>query len=334
MTNSKITLLCLTLLISTLTTSFSLELCNPSDKKVLLQIQQYYGKPEFLSSWSNDTDCCTDWFQVECDATSHRISSLTLFSGPLSGEISPLVGDLPFLTTLLFRHLTNISGPIPSTLAKLTNLNVVRLNFLNLTGPVPSFFSQLKQLTDLDLSFNQLSGSIPPSLSQLPNLGLLDLSRNQLTGSIPNSFGSFAQPGFTIDLSHNMLSGPIPSSLGNVQFLALDFSRNQLIGDVSFLFGTNKELNQFDLSRNMLSFNMSNLEFGSVLVLNRIDLNHNKIFGSLPKSLEDLPNLQFFNVSYNRLCGTIPTGGQLSQFDKYSYIHNKCLCGSPLQSCT
>ncbi|WMV39945.1 hypothetical protein MTR67_033330 [Solanum verrucosum] len=84
-----------------------------------------------------------------------------------------------------------------------------------------------------------------------------------------------------------------------------------LEGDVSFL---------FDISKS---------EFIESLI--SLDLNHNRIFGSLslPQGLKDVP-LQSFNVSYNRLCGQIPQGGTLQSFDVYSYLHNKCLCGSPL----
>jgi hypothetical protein len=63
-----------------------------------------------------------------------------------------------------------------------------------------------------------------------------------------------------------------------------------------------------------------------------LDLNHNNITGSIPVEMTAL-NLQFLNVSYNRLCGKIPVGGKLQSFDYSSYFHNRCLCGSPLPSC-
>lgn len=335
MSTLKLTLfLCFSLFLSNLfifSLSADAELCNPDDKRALLAIKHSFGDPYLIASWKNDTDCCKDWYQVECDPTNHRIISLTIFSGQLSGKIPAAVGDLPYLQTLLLRKLSNLTGPIPNAIAKLTNLKMVRLSWTNLSGPVPSFFSGLKNLEYLDLSFNNLSGSIPPSLSELPNLQTLHLDRNQLTGSIPESFGSFKQSDFYIYLSHNRLTGSIPSTLGRVNFTVLDFSRNQLSRDASFLFGKNKELQQIDLSRNLLEFNMTELEFDANLI--SIDLNHNKIYGNIPASLADVPQLQFLNVSYNRLCGPIPTGGQLNRFDQYSYVHNRCLCGTPLPAC-
>ncbi|KAA8518234.1 hypothetical protein F0562_015708 [Nyssa sinensis] len=232
------------------------ERCNPTDKKVLLQIKQALGNPYLLASWNPENDCC-DWYCVECDPTTNRINALTIFSGQISGQIPAAVGDLPYLETLIFRKLSNLTGHIPPAIAKLSHLKMIRLSWTNLSGPVPSFFSQLKNLTFLDLSFNDLTGSIPPSLSQLHNLGAIHLDRNKLTGSIPESFGKFTGSVPDLYLSHNQLTGPVPKSLGDLNFTTIDFSRNKLVGDLSFLFGSNKTIQIVDFSRNMFAFDLS-----------------------------------------------------------------------------
>ncbi|PHU27708.1 Polygalacturonase inhibitor [Capsicum chinense] len=303
--------------------------CNPKDKQVLLQIKKDLGNPYHLASWDPNTDCCY-WYVVKCDRKTNRINALTVFQANISGQIPTGVGDLPYLEILQFHHITNLTGTIQPTIAKLTNLRMLRLSFTNLTGPVPEFLSQLKKLTLLELDYNQLTGTIPASLSQLPNLNAIYLDRNKLTGQIPESFGKFKGQIPDIYLSHNSLTGQVPRSLGDLNFSTLDFSRNKLEGDVSFLFGKNKTIQTIDLSRNALEFDLSKVEFPESLT--SLDLNHNRIFGSLPQGLKDL-QLQFFNVSYNRLCGQIPQGGTLQTFDAYSYLHNKCLCGSPLPDC-
>ncbi|WCJ33962.1 Polygalacturonase inhibitor [Euphorbia peplus] len=323
--------LILYLLISTQISFFAFsEICNPQDKKVLLQIKKDFGNPYLLASWKSDTDCCSEWYQVECGSTNHRIISLTIFAGELSGQIPPSVGDLPYLQNLEFHKLTNVTGQIQPAIAKLKSLTSLRLSWLNLTGPVPEFLSQLRNLTFLDLAFNGLSGSIPSSLALLPNLDAIHLDRNRLTGTIPASFGAFRGNVPSLYLSHNQLSGEIPKSLGNLDFSVIDFSRNKLEGDASMLFGPNKTTQVIDLSRNLLEFDLSKVvfpaDFGS------LDLNHNKIYGSIPDEMTKL-RLQFFNVSYNRLCGQIPVGGALQNFDYSTYFHNRCLCGTPLPSC-
>lgn len=282
------------------------ELCNPQDKKVLLQIKKDLNNPYLLASWNPDTDCC-DWYCVQCDLKTHRINSLTLFSDTnFSAQIPPSVGLLPYLETLEFHKLPKLTGPIQPAIAQLTRLTSLRISWTNISGPVPSFLARLTSLTFLDLAFNNLTGSIPGSLSQLPNLLALHLDRNHLTGSIPSSFGSFkSNP--DIYLSHNNLTGPIPTELGNLSISVLDLLRNQL------------------------SFDLSEVEFPASLT--SLDLSHNKVYGKLPMGLTAL-DLQYLNVSYNRLCGEIPVGGKLQSFELYSYFHNKCLCGSPLPSCT
>lgn len=309
------------------------ELCNPQDKKVLLQIKKDLNNPYLLASWDPNTDCC-DWYTINCDPKTHRINSLTIFSSTpdtnFSAQIPPSVGLLPYLETLEFHKLPKLTGPLQPAIAKLTNLKSLRISWTNLSGPVPDFLARLTNLTFLDLSFNNLTGSIPGSLSELPNLNAIHLDRNHLTGSIPPSFGSFkSNP--DIYLSHNNLSGPIPTSFKNLNFSDIDLSRNNLVGDAFPIFGRDKTALQIvDLSRNQLSFNLSKLEFPASLT--SLDLNHNKVYGNLPEVLTAL-NLQYLNVSYNRLCGKIPVGGKLQSFDVYEYFHNKCLCGSPLPNC-
>lgn len=43
--------------------------------------------------------------------------------------------------------------------------------------------------------------------------------------------------------------------------------------------------------------------------------------------------LTSFDVSYNNLCGPIPTGTQFSTFNVTSFYKNECLCGLPLLTC-
>ena len=80
----------------------------------------------------------------------------------------------------------------------------------------------------------------------------------------------------------------------------------------------------------MFQFDISKVKVAKTV--NFLDLNHNSLTGSIPDQWTQL-DLQTFNVSYNRLCGRIPQGGDLQRFDVYAYLHNKCLCDAPLPSC-
>nr|CAB3459874.1 unnamed protein product [Digitaria exilis] len=218
----------------------------------------------------------------------------------------------------------------PSTGRVLSNLSLLIISWTAVSGLIPSFLGELTQLTFLDLSFNSLTGSIPASLAAIPNLSGINLSRNRLTGAIPPLLFSESPREAYLWLSHNNLTGDIPPEFAAVGFSEIDLSRNALTGDASALFGQGKPVHQIDmdLSRNGFSFNLSGVE--PPAQLSGMDLSHNAIYGGIPAQVANLSNLVLFNVSYNRLCGEVPTGGNMGRFDAYSYQHNKCLCGAPL----
>ncbi|KAL1561810.1 polygalacturonase inhibitor-like [Salvia divinorum] len=302
--------------------------CHPQDKKVLLKIKQAFNNSYDFSSWNPDTDCCT-WYIVKCDRLTNRITRFNLITADdVAGPIPAAIGDLPHLESLTFHKLPNLIGTIPPAITKLANLRTLTITWTNVTGPIPPFLSQLKNLTGLYLSFNNLTGSIPPSLAQLRQLTGLSLDRNRLTGSIPDAFGDIPASLMYVDLSHNQLSGGIPRGWGGFNFTTLQLERNRLEGDASGLFGRGKSIENADLSRNLFKFDLSRVEIPQSL--RYLDMNHNKIFGSLPAGLEPLT---FVNVSYNRLCGRIPSGGVFQEMDYSSFFHNKCLCGPPLPEC-
>lgn len=111
--------------------------CNSDDKKVLLEIKAALNNLYHLASWNPDVDCYT-WYTLECDRNTGRIIALTIFSGNISGQIPPAVGDLPYLQNLEFHKLTNLTSNIPSSITKLTYLKELTLSWNNLSRPQPT----------------------------------------------------------------------------------------------------------------------------------------------------------------------------------------------------
>ena len=68
-----------------------------------------------------------------------------------------------------------MSGSIP----------VLSLRDNQLSGPIPSELGNLDNLEWLILDSNQLSGSIPSELGNLDNLRALSLGNNQFSGCVP-----------------------------------------------------------------------------------------------------------------------------------------------------
>ncbi|KAK9671090.1 hypothetical protein RND81_12G006200 [Saponaria officinalis] len=331
--NKLKTLPFLSLSLILLQSSLSAELCHPNDKKTLFQIKKSFNNAYEFASWTPDTDCCTDWYLVKCDETTNRVTSLTVSDdNEVTGSIPEIVGNLQYLEYISFQNLPKLTGTLPKTLVNLKYLKSLWITKTNLSGQVPPFLGQIPKLNYINLRYNNLSGQIPASLSNLRELGYLALDGNHLTGPIPPSFGLFSKnQDFYLRLSRNKLTGPIPKTLQGIDFTELDLSRNQLSGDASIFFGKTKKSQRVYLSRNQFSFDLTKVEFSKTL--NIIDLSHNMIYGSLPPTLAKIPYLQQLDVSYNKLCGKIPTGGELKRFDKSSYVHNKCLCGTPLPKC-
>ncbi|XP_055806216.1 probable LRR receptor-like serine/threonine-protein kinase At5g45780 isoform X4 [Solanum dulcamara] len=112
-----------------------------------------------LDGWDiNSVDPCT-WYMVGCSSEGFVIS-LEMASMGLTGTLSPSIGNLTHLRTMLLQN-------------------------NQLSGPIPAEIGQLSELVTLDLSGNQFDGGIPRALGRLIRLSYLRLSKNRLSGQIP-----------------------------------------------------------------------------------------------------------------------------------------------------
>lgn len=98
-----------------------------------------------LENWDiTSVDPCS-WRMITCSPDGGYVSVLGLPSQSLSGTLSPWIGNLTNLQSVLLQN-NAISGPIPASLGK------------------------LEKLQTLDLSNNRFTGEIPDSLGDLGNL--------------------------------------------------------------------------------------------------------------------------------------------------------------------
>ncbi|CAA6665529.1 unnamed protein product [Spirodela intermedia] len=136
-----------------------------------------------LESWDiNSVDPCS-WRMITCSSDGY-VSALGLPSQSLSGTLSPGVGNLTNLQSVLLQN-NLISGRIPAEIGKLRKLQTLDLSNNQFSGEIPGSLGDLKNLNYLRLNNNSLSGSCPESLSKVKGLTLLDLSFNNLSGSMP-----------------------------------------------------------------------------------------------------------------------------------------------------
>ncbi|XP_077244192.1 protein NSP-INTERACTING KINASE 3-like [Tasmannia lanceolata] len=150
----------------------------------LMAIKNDLNDPNnLLENWDiNSVDPC-GWRMVTCSADGY-VSALGLPSQSLSGTLSPGIGNLSNLQSVLLQN-NAITGPIPADIGKLGKLQTLDLSNNHFGGGIPSSLGKLKNLNYLRLNNNSLIGPCPDSLSSIKGLTLVDLSFNNLSGSLP-----------------------------------------------------------------------------------------------------------------------------------------------------
>uniref|UniRef100_A0A2P2IJB9 non-specific serine/threonine protein kinase n=1 Tax=Rhizophora mucronata TaxID=61149 RepID=A0A2P2IJB9_RHIMU len=157
-----------------------------------------------MNDWDiNSVDPCT-WSMVSCSPEGFVVS-LEMTSTGLSGTLSPSIGNLSHLRTMLLQN-NQLSGVIPEEIGRLSELQTLDLSSNQFVGEIPSSLGFLSHLSYLRLSRNNLSGEIPDPVANLTGLAFLDLSFNNLSGPTPkilakgysiigNSFLCVSSPG-------------------------------------------------------------------------------------------------------------------------------------------
>ncbi|KAL3535794.1 hypothetical protein ACH5RR_004255 [Cinchona calisaya] len=150
-----------------------------------------------------------------------------------------------------------------------------------------------------------LVGQIPGNtLGRLTQLRILSLRSNRLTGSLPTDFSNLKALR-SLYLQDNNFSSEFPPSLTELtRLIRLDISRNNFTGSIPF-------------------------SVNNLTQLKGLFLEDNGFTGTLPSI--NPPSLQQFDVSNNRLNGSIPE--TLARFPKSSFAGNIDLCGGPLPPC-
>ncbi|MBT6516699.1 MAG: T9SS type A sorting domain-containing protein [Candidatus Marinimicrobia bacterium] len=236
----------------------------------------------------------------------------------------------------------NITEPIPTSIANLTNLVTLEIVGIESEGAIPSEIGNLTNLTTLILRENEHTGFIPTEIGNLTNLISLDLSSNQLTGEIPPELFSlvnlsgYISPTMVgsilihgLNLSDNLLSGEISSEIGNlINLISIDFSQNQFIGGMPSEIFNLINLESLNLSDNQLTGEISS-EISNLINLSGIvttghmsittypalDLSENQFSGLIPESLCSLPiewdynsfGESEFSIDENQFCPPYPS---------------------------
>ena len=281
--------------------------------------------------------------------SSNPLKELRLRGTSFSSQIPSSIRSLDSLIVLQFSY-CKFSGPLPSSLGRLLNLQHLSLYSNDLSGMVDfNMFLNMKNLIQLSLSYNKLSVLMKTAgntNASIPKFESLSLSSCNLT-----SFPDFLRYQYKLkllELSYNDIYGKIPRWIWNTSIDILEIddnslisfdidaipsdnlrifcgSRNNLIGPLPALLPS---IVHFHVPYNQLSCEISLLLF-NLTFLESLDLSHNKLSGVLPNCLrnnikhkvssEKIPQMCFLgrqlrmmDLSHNQFQGRLPRS--LAQF--------------------
>ncbi|XP_020230734.1 probable leucine-rich repeat receptor-like protein kinase At5g49770 isoform X2 [Cajanus cajan] len=234
------------------------------------------------------SDPCDSWDGINCKNS--RVTSITLSSTGLVGQLSGDLGSLSELETLDLSYNKDLTGPLPQSIGDLKKLTTLILVGCSFKGPIPDSIGNLQELLFLSLNSNSFSGPIPHSIGNLSKLYWLDLADNQLQGNIPVSSGDISGSGLDklhhakhFHLGKNSLSGSIPPQLFSSEMALIHvlLESNQLTGNIPTTLGLVQSLEVVRLDSNSLS-------------------------GTVPQNINNLTNIQDLFLSNNKLSGSLP----------------------------
>jgi Leucine-rich repeat (LRR) protein len=90
---------------------------------------------------------------------------LDLARNYFSSSLSPDIAKLTNLKILVLDELSGLTGSLPNSLIRLTNLRDLRLRQTQMTAPIFDFIEYWPELENLDIGQSWVTGSIPTNIA-------------------------------------------------------------------------------------------------------------------------------------------------------------------------
>ncbi|KAG6554657.1 hypothetical protein Mapa_003675 [Marchantia paleacea] len=315
--------------------------CIAADEAALLDFRRdftcnYDINPGVIcpfDSWTNDTDCCTDWEGITCDS---------------AGRVQKIKVDSFFRPQSSFGVLGNEWRPFGRPLAKLKELQDIEMNFVQMSQPLPKAFANITKLRRLSLVACNIIGEIPREYGRLSNLEIfrvdtvspdyfgkgmvgttgiprelcnlhklkqLSLFYNpQLSGGIPSCIDRWTSiesisifntvPGFN---GVGGLTGTLPATIGKLSTLkTLRLSWNNFGGELPKSITNLRNLRVLELDHNQFTGCIPP-QIAYMQSLEALNLHSNRMYGKIPHSIAALGNLTGLDLGNNSFWGEIPS---------------------------
>ncbi|GAB2279617.1 hypothetical protein Dimus_014261 [Dionaea muscipula] len=228
------TLLLLLLILLFIVAIFDLGCFGLSTEGVLLLSFKYsiIGDPSgVLSNWNYNDESPCSWNGITCGGggltAGNQVTEISLPNSQLQGSIP---ADLGLIQHLQILDLSNnsINGSVAASLFNATELRVLDLSRNLISGELPELIGGLRSIESLNLSDNSLAGNLPGNLARLPNLTVISLQNNHFSGEIPGGFNRVR----VLDLSSNLINGSLPPDFGGDRIQFLNISYDKLSGEI------------------------------------------------------------------------------------------------------
>ena len=129
-----------------------------------------------------------DWECVEWDSTKKELH-LTFGGVGLKGEFPDCFDDLTPLTWLIVSNESGLTGTVPPSFGKLTNLKLLILERTSMTG-LPDIFKDVPLDGATFIANEKMTGPFPESLGNIKTLSVLQFYSNAFTGTVPDSWAN------------------------------------------------------------------------------------------------------------------------------------------------
>eukprot|EP01038_Epipyxis_sp_PR26KG_P016217 gene16217-22062_t len=195
------------------------------------------------------------------------------------------------------------TGPIPSSMCKMENLQILYLDHALFTGSLPSCFSNFTMLTGVAVDANMLTGTVPSNWNN-SMLTEIYLNNNYFSGSFPDYFLSNSKDLHIFDVSANYFTGIISDKINNLNFLEQFYIQDNILSG-SFLESlvSLQDLQYLNCSLNFFSGSVTS-NFSNAHILAEFDVSSNLLHGRLPNT-SHLYRLEIIFVGNNYFSGDI-----------------------------
>ena len=280
------------------------------------------------TNWNSDAPL-SDWFGVTVDGNGN-VTELNLAGNNLSGHVPSALARLTRLKKIDFSDNEGLSGPLPFELTGL-RLESLLLRGTQLCAPAEAAFQAwLDRIANdgpevcaetrpawfvLADFYNRTNG---PGWSNNANW-LSDRPFEKWYGVTTDEEGRVTG----LELQENNLSGGLPAELGRLTNLrSLHLGWNNLSGPIPVELSQLTNLESLNLADNALSGPIP-VELGQLSNLAELNLDFNDLSGALPPELGQMTDLESLDLSGNNLSGALPPElGQMTGLRSLSLTWN------------